>query len=91
MGVALHVVSGRLFRLNYEYRRLGLIGGVAVVIYVASLMIPRVSLVADISIKLVLLGVFPLFLTAAGFLSARELRVLRRLPSKVFGTTEPDA
>jgi O-antigen/teichoic acid export membrane protein len=74
---AMYLITDRLFRVPYEWRRLALaIGGAAALIAAGELAVPQEGL-AGLALTAALCAAYPLLLWAAGFLSRAERERLR--------------
>lgn len=87
--VMAYVVGQRVFPVQYQWRRLLLLFGLALALYALSLLIPTEPLLLSMALKLALLAALPASLWLTGFLTpaekARTRQVVGRLVKKLIG------
>lgn len=76
MGIAMFVLSQRVRPMIYEYKRLIISSSLAIGIFIASRWIPADSIRISLTIKLGLLGLYPILLWIFGFVSPQERQAL---------------
>jgi len=67
-------VSGKVYQLDYEYKRIGLALGAGCALFAMSFMIPSSTLFITILLKATLIALYPPLLYLLGFFSQAEKR-----------------